>query len=80
MLRLYHMLRKACVQGRWMHVDVEVASPLCAGLIVADVWGTSSAPANVFLAESMDVKGFWALMEAALDAAEAQSPISVPQR
>ena len=34
-----------------MHVDVEAASPLCAGLVVADVWGTSPLPKNVYMAE-----------------------------
>ena len=47
------LLRLTCfaLQGRLVHVDVETASTLCAGVIVADVHGISDKPANVWLTE-----------------------------
>ena len=61
---------------RRMRVDVETASPLSAGQTVCDIWGQSAAPPNVTVATAMDVPAFWALMHAALDAADAASPMN----
>jgi inosine-uridine nucleoside N-ribohydrolase len=65
---------------RRMRVDVETCSPLCAGQTVCDVWCHSSLPPNVNVATAMDAPAFWELMLAALDCADARSPLnaSVP--
>ena len=62
---------------RHMRVDVETASPLSYGQTVCDVRAQSAQPPNVHVALRMDVPAFWAHMHAALDAADARSPMNV---
>ncbi len=69
-------LRPELFTLRRMRVDVETVSPLSAGQTVCDVWGHSALPPNVVVATAMDVPAFWALMQAALDAADARSPLN----
>eukprot|EP00823_Brevimastigomonas_motovehiculus_P003380 TRINITY_DN204_c2_g2_i1.p1 TRINITY_DN204_c2_g2~~TRINITY_DN204_c2_g2_i1.p1 ORF type:complete len:471 (+),score=155.19 TRINITY_DN204_c2_g2_i1:30-1442(+) len=63
-------------QGRWMRVEVEVASPLCRGQTVCDIWDqmvSATRPKNVFVCEKMNVSAFWDLLLAALSKANAIS-------
>lgn len=59
-----------------MRVDIETSSRLCAGQTVCDIWGQSGAPANCRVAKAVDVEGFWQLMLAAIDAADAAAPMN----
>ena len=61
---------------RHMRVDVEVVSPLSYGQTVCDVLDQSKQPPNVHVALRMDVPAFWEHMHAALDAADARSPMN----
>ena len=70
-------LAPALFTMRRMRVDVETASPLCAGQTVCDVWGHSPLPPNITVATAMDVDAFWELMLAALERADARSPLNV---
>eukprot|EP00897_Mesotaenium_endlicherianum_P010813 jgi/Mesen1/9760/ME000007S09820 len=49
---------------------------LSAGQTVCDVWRQSGRPPNVTLTRSMDVAAFWELLVAALDRANAASPLN----
>ena len=61
-----------------MRVDVETSSGLTAGQTVCDVWGHSRLPVNVAVARSIDRAAFWTLMNDALAAADAASPVNAP--
>ena len=61
-----------------MRVDVETSSGLTAGQTVCDVWGHSRLPVNVAVARSVNQAAFWGLMNGALAAADAASPINTP--
>jgi inosine-uridine nucleoside N-ribohydrolase len=63
---------------RHMRVDVETVSPLSYGQTVCDVHEQSKSPPNVHVALRMDVPAFWGHMHAALDAADARSPMNRP--
>jgi inosine-uridine nucleoside N-ribohydrolase len=62
---------------RHMRVDVETVSPLSYGQTVCDVLDQSRLAPNVRVALRMDVPEFWKHMHAALDAADARSPMNV---
>ncbi|KXZ50426.1 hypothetical protein GPECTOR_16g600 [Gonium pectorale] len=70
---------------RRLRVDVETSSPLSAGQTVVDVWGNGrscgtaaapGAPPNADVALRVDVDGFWRLMLAAVERADAVSPLN----
>ncbi|GBF87982.1 N-D-ribosylpurine ribohydrolase [Raphidocelis subcapitata] len=58
-----------------MRVDIETISPLSAGQTVCDVWHQTGRPKNCAVARAMDVDAFWDILIAALDRAEAASPL-----
>ena len=62
---------------RHMRVDVETVSPLSYGQTICDVHDQSRLPPNVHVALRMDVPAFWEHMQAALDAADARSPMNL---
>jgi purine nucleosidase/pyrimidine-specific ribonucleoside hydrolase len=47
-------------------VDVETSSPLCVGRTSVDLFGRSKKPANVWVADTCDINGFWRLFGAAI--------------
>eukprot|EP00877_Chromochloris_zofingiensis_P007942 jgi/Chrzof1/3400/Cz12g23290.t1 len=61
---------------REMRVDIETCSSISAGQTVCDIWHQSTRPKNCFVAMSMDVDAFWALILDALDRADAASPMN----
>ena len=61
---------------RHMRVDVETVSPLSYGQTVCDVLDQSRLAPNAHVALRMDVPAFWTHMHAALDAADARSPMN----
>eukprot|EP00878_Enallax_costatus_P027496 GHUV01029615.1.p1 GENE.GHUV01029615.1~~GHUV01029615.1.p1 ORF type:complete len:124 (+),score=42.87 GHUV01029615.1:461-832(+) len=66
----------ASLQFEQMRVDIETVSPLAAGQTICDIWHTSKLPENCRVARQMDVDGFWDLMLAAVDAADAAAPMN----
>lgn len=64
------------MQVREMRVDIETCSSISAGQTVCDIWHQSTRPKNCFVAMSMDVDAFWALILDALDRADAASPMN----
>lgn len=59
-----------------MRVDIEVVSPLSPGQTVCDIWHQSGRAHNCLVAMKMDVDKFFALLVAAVHAADAVSPIN----
>lgn len=79
---LHDPLAVACVidrslfSGRMVRIDVEHRSQLCNGRTVCDIFNRTSRRPNVWLAERVDVKGFWQLMFDALNTANRLSPMN----
>jgi len=65
---------------RHLRVDIEVTSPLSFGQTVCDVWGSTGRAPNVHVATGMFVPAFWDAMLAALEAADAASPLNEAKR
>jgi len=62
---------------RKMRVDIETSSPLCYGQTVCDIYDMSNKPKNCFVAEDVNVDGFWELMIEAIILANGQSPLNL---
>ena len=59
-----------------VRVDVEAASPLCAGQTVIDLAGVTGRPPNAAVALKMDTDRLWAVLGEAVAAADAVSPLN----
>jgi inosine-uridine nucleoside N-ribohydrolase len=64
------------LQFELMRVDIETCSRLSPGQTVCDVWHQSKLPKNCRVAMKVKVNGFWDLMLAAIDAADAAAPMN----
>ncbi|GAX72991.1 hypothetical protein CEUSTIGMA_g443.t1 [Chlamydomonas eustigma] len=61
---------------RDMRVDIEVCSEVSAGQTVCDRWNSSKRSPNCSVAMEVDVNSFWRLMQEAIAAADAVSPLN----
>jgi purine nucleosidase len=59
-----------------VRIDVETASPLSAGQTVIDAGGLTRRPPNAALAVGVDCERLWAVLGAAIAAADAVSPLN----
>ena len=62
--------------GRMVRIDVERNSQFCNGRTVCDIYKRTGRRPNVWLAERVDVNGFWELMLDALNSANRLSPMN----
>jgi purine nucleosidase len=56
------LLKPELFQGRQINVEVELKSELTLGMTVADYWGYTNRPRNVFYIRSGDSDGYYALL------------------
>lgn len=56
------LLKPELFQGRQINVEIELKSELTLGMTVADYWGYTSRPKNVFYIRSGDSDGYYALL------------------
>lgn len=56
------MLKPELFQGRQINVSIETTSELTIGATVADYWGITDKPKNVFFLRSGDAEGFYNLL------------------
>lgn len=71
-----YALAPALFATRRLRIDIETGSSLSYGQTVADVWKQNKLPANCTVSDAVDVDAFWRLMHAALQHADAHSPLN----
>ncbi|MCS5716306.1 nucleoside hydrolase [Herbiconiux sp. CPCC 205716] len=59
-----YLLRPELFHGREINARVETSSELTMGMLVADWWGVTGLPANVFYARDVDAEPFYAELTA----------------
>ena len=69
------LVDEALFEWQWRRVEVEVEGR-CAGRTAVDVYGVTKGRKNVRVCTAMKVDAFWQLMHAAIEAANARSPVN----
>ena len=57
-----HVVAPGLVETKWRNVEVELASELCRGRTVVDLWQRTDRPANAHVGVAIDTDGFFALL------------------
>ncbi|KAI8063214.1 Inosine/uridine-preferring nucleoside hydrolase domain-containing protein [Gongronella butleri] len=74
-LAVAYLVMRSGFEERYLRVDVDHVSPLCAGQTVVDVWNDSKLPKNCWVTTKVDVDQFWSLMANAWTEAARRSPV-----
>jgi inosine-uridine nucleoside N-ribohydrolase len=57
-----HVIRPGLVETRYRNVEVELASDLCRGRTVVDLWNRTDRPANAHVGVSLEAQAFFDLL------------------
>ena len=57
-----HVIRPGLVETKRRNIEVELASELCRGRTVVDLWNRTDRPANAHVGVDIDAQGFFELL------------------
>jgi inosine-uridine nucleoside N-ribohydrolase len=78
-LAVSYVINPSLFETVFMRVDIEISSELCSGRTVCDIYHLSNKIKNIYVAQKVDIEGFWDLMIEALFQANSFSPLNKKQ-